>query len=63
MSNLNERAAFDRFTADLATCLKLDVEKAARLAEILDDRMTALADKSSSEALDREFHRGDWSDY
>lgn len=52
---------FDKFTADLAGTLGLTVEKATRLAELLDERIEAVADKRVSDALDREFHRGDYS--
>jgi hypothetical protein len=55
-----EREAYDRFIADLAGVLTLDVEKAARLVELLDDRINALAEKKASDALDREFNRGDY---
>lgn len=53
-------AAFDKFTADLASVLGLSVEKCVRLAELLDDRMRELADKQISEGLDREFRRGQY---
>lgn len=51
---------FDHFASDLAKLLKLDDETSTRLAEVLDDRMKELADKQASEALDREFNRGDY---
>lgn len=52
---------FDQFAFDLAGLLELTNERATRLAEMLEDRINALAEKKASEALDREFNRGDYS--
>ena len=51
----------DRFAADLCAVLGIAPEKADKLAEILDDRMRQIADEQASEALDREFNRGNYS--
>lgn len=50
----------DKFTADLAACLGLDIDKAERLATILEERIDELAEQKASKALDREFNRGDY---
>lgn len=51
---------FDKFTADLAAVFGLPMDKCERLAEILDDRMREIADKQISDAMDREFRRGQY---
>lgn len=61
MSRKDDQASFDRFCADLACMLGLDVAKAVLLAERLDERMNELADKAASTALDRENNRGNYA--
>lgn len=52
--------SFDQFAADLAKLLRLSETKSVRLAELLDDRIKELAEEKASDALDREFNRGNY---
>lgn len=55
-----EQKSFNQFVKDLGEVLSMTDTQRTRFAEILDDRMKEIADRQASEALDREFNRGDY---
>lgn len=57
---MTDRDSFKHFCKELSEVFPLGETQLTRLAEILDDRMKEIADKQASDALDREFNRGDW---
>ena len=44
----------------LAVVLGIDAAKAVVLAEVLEEEIDERAERKASDALDREFNRGDW---
>jgi len=51
---------FKDFAKELQAMFPLSAAQAVRLAEILDDRMKAIAEHEARDMLDREFNRGDY---
>lgn len=57
---MTRQESFNEFASSLRELLHLASEQSVRLAELLDDRMKEVADERASDALDREFNRGDY---